>query len=178
MDYPGNISTTPWFERRFNFDKSQFIFPSILVRLEGTPLRLLSKVQNLNDDLVRWKPEGKWSIKEHIAHLADLELLWQNRCQDILNKLEYMRETDLTNSQIDRGNYNEKPLQQLVNEFTKLRTSTLDTLAQLSHDDILSTALHPRLHQPMSIHDLFLFVAEHDDHHLAFITQIITSKSV
>ncbi len=178
MDYPGKISPTPWFERRFNFDKSQFIFPSILVRLEGTPLRLLSKVQNLNDDLVRWKPEGKWSIKEHIAHLADLELLWQNRCQDILNKLEYMRETDLTNSQIDRGNYNEKPLQQLVNEFTKLRTSTLDTLAQLSQDEILSTALHPRLHQPMSIHDLFLFVAEHDDHHLAFITQIITSKSV
>lgn len=81
----GKAMQTPWFNRKFHFDHSQFIFPSILERLEGTPLRLSKKVENLNEEIAAHKPEGKWSIKEHIAHLADLEVLWQNRCQDILN---------------------------------------------------------------------------------------------
>jgi hypothetical protein len=34
------------------------------------------------------------------------------------------------------------------------------------------SALHPRLKTPMRIIDLFLFVAEHDDHHLARITEL------
>ncbi len=32
-------------------------------------------------------------------------------------------------------------------------------------------ARHPRLDRPMRIVDLMLFIAEHDDHHLATITQ-------
>ena len=38
--------------------------------------------------------------------------------------------------------------------------------------DIFRTALHPRLETPMRMMDLFYFVAEHDDHHLARITAI------
>jgi DinB family protein len=34
------------------------------------------------------------------------------------------------------------------------------------------TALHPRLGVPMRLVDLMLFVAEHDDHHLASITEL------
>jgi uncharacterized damage-inducible protein DinB len=35
------------------------------------------------------------------------------------------------------------------------------------------TAFHPRLRQLMTVADLLFFVAEHDDHHLASITQLI-----
>jgi hypothetical protein len=34
------------------------------------------------------------------------------------------------------------------------------------------TGLHPRLNQPMRVIDLILFIAEHDDHHLARITEL------
>jgi hypothetical protein len=34
------------------------------------------------------------------------------------------------------------------------------------------TAHHPRLDRPMRVMDLAVFVAEHDDHHLARITEL------
>jgi hypothetical protein len=33
--------------------------------------------------------------------------------------------------------------------------------------------LHPRLNQPMRVVDLLFFVAEHDDYHLARISELI-----
>jgi hypothetical protein len=35
------------------------------------------------------------------------------------------------------------------------------------------TALHPRLNLPMRVIDLIYFIAEHDDHHLARITDLM-----
>jgi hypothetical protein len=32
--------------------------------------------------------------------------------------------------------------------------------------------VHPRLQQPMRVVDMAFFVAEHDDHHLARMTQL------
>jgi hypothetical protein len=37
------------------------------------------------------------------------------------------------------------------------------------------SSLHPRLQQPMRLIDHALFVAEHDDHHLARITELLPS---
>jgi len=34
------------------------------------------------------------------------------------------------------------------------------------------TALHPRLQQPMRVLDMAFFTAEHDDHHLARMTEL------
>ena len=34
------------------------------------------------------------------------------------------------------------------------------------------TALHPRLNQPMRVVDMAFFTAEHDDHHLARMTEL------
>jgi hypothetical protein len=34
------------------------------------------------------------------------------------------------------------------------------------------TALHPRLNQPMRVIDMAFFTAEHDDHHLARMTEL------
>jgi hypothetical protein len=45
----------------------------------------------------------------------------------------------------------------------------------LKDDQLLNTALHPRLKIPMRIVDLAYFVAEHDDHHLATIRGMMTS---
>ena len=38
-------------------------------------------------------------------------------------------------------------------------------------------AMHPRLEQPMTPTDLIFFVAEHDDHHLITITELIRQMS-
>ncbi len=38
---------------------------------------------------------------------------------------------------------------------------------------ILRPCLHPRLNKPMTVPGLTLFIAEHDDHHLALISRIL-----
>jgi len=46
-----------------------------------------------------------------------------------------------------------------------------------SEDDVELTAHHPRLNMPMRLIDLAYFIAEHDDHHLACITDLIRKYS-
>jgi hypothetical protein len=42
-----------------------------------------------------------------------------------------------------------------------------------SDEQIVRTAVHPRLQMPMRLVDWAYFVAEHDDHHLARIRELI-----
>ncbi|MFI5212137.1 MAG: hypothetical protein ACHQIH_04585 [Ignavibacteria bacterium] len=49
-------------------------------------------------------------------------------------------------------------------------------LRELNEDQILLSAMHPRLKQPMRIIDIAFFTAEHDDQHLAIIRRILSSE--
>ncbi|MEO0528248.1 MAG: DinB family protein, partial [Bacteroidota bacterium] len=166
-----------WFERKFNFSFQQNIFPSIIERLDGTFMRLKTKVEQIPPELLELKSDGKWSIKENIGHLIDLEPLWQGRLNDILSNMEYLRSTDLENKKTDIAMHNESDINDLLLQFQDVRKMTLDKLLELKEEEVYKTALHPRLKKPMRTMDLFLFVAEHDDHHLARITEIKTTHN-
>lgn len=166
-----------WFERKFDFSFEQNIFPSIIERLSGTPIRLKSKIGEIPPELLEPKFEGKWSIKENIGHLIDLEPLWQGRLDDILEGKEYLRATDLNNTKTDIAQHNKVDIARLLSQFIALRKETLHKLEALKEVDIYKTALHPRLEKPMRTMDLFLFVAEHDEHHLSRITAIVTDHN-
>ncbi|MEP6734498.1 MAG: hypothetical protein ABJA70_03200 [Chryseolinea sp.] len=79
---------------------------------------------------------------------------------------------DLTNTQTTQANHNGRTTDYLLSKFESLRLTTLQRLNDLSEADIFRFALHPRLKTPMRTLDLFIFVAEHDDHHLAKITAL------
>ncbi|HEX2534352.1 MAG TPA: DinB family protein [Chitinophagaceae bacterium] len=168
------MSQTPWFQRTFDFSSEQNIFPSIVERLAGTPVRLEYKLRGLSPEVLTRQVNGTWSIKENIGHLTDLEPLWQGRLEDILNGAPELRPTDLQNRRTTEAGHNNKPLEELLREFTEVRTYTLRLLKEVTEEQVFRSALHPRLKTPMRTMDLFLFVAEHDDHHLARITEIIT----
>ncbi|MGO4822231.1 MULTISPECIES: DinB family protein [unclassified Flavobacterium] len=167
-----------WFERKFNFENNQNIFPSIIERLSGTSLRLEDKLKTINSHLLTDKKENKWSIQENIGHLIDLETLWQGRFEDILNNEVELRPTDLANSKTDLANHNATKIEDLVATFRKLRQHTIYLLENIDEEMVFKSALHPTLKTPMRTMDLFLFVAEHDDHHLAKISEIIKHNSV
>lgn len=161
-----------WFDRKFEFSFEQNIFPSIMERLRGTSIRLNHKIAQIPTEHLTVKLEGKWSIQENIGHLIDLEPVWQGRLEDILNGTGYLRMADLENKKTDLANHNEGEIKTLLSEFQNLRKSTLENLKLLSEKEVYKYALHPRLKTPMRIMDLFLFVAEHDDHHLARISEL------
>lgn len=161
-----------WFERKFDFSFEENIFPSIMERLDGTSIRLKVKIDTIPTEFLETKLHGKWSIKENIGHLIDLEPLWHGRLDDIMGNLNYLRSADLENKKTDFALHNKKDVKDLLSQFQELREITLTKLNRLKEQDVYKTALHPRLKKPMRTMDLFLFVAEHDDHHLARITEI------
>lgn len=164
-----------WFDRRFNFDKDQNIFPAIVERLAGTPVRLEEKLAAIPEEWLRVRLDNSWSILENVGHLTDLEPLWQGRLEDFLSGAVTLRPADLSNTRTHEANHNASNPEVLLAGFRAARAHTVRLLEALTEEDILRTALHPRLQQPMRLMDSFLFVAEHDDHHLARITDIVRS---
>jgi uncharacterized damage-inducible protein DinB len=161
-----------WFDRVFDFTSNQRIFPSILERLRGTPARLEEKFKAIPTGVLSERVDGTWSIKENLGHLSDIEPLWQGRLDDIITGKPQMRVTDLLNTRTSEANHNAVPVEELLHRFRSTREITLSQLEALDEGQVFLSALHPRLNTPMRTIDLFLFVAEHDDHHLARITEL------
>ncbi len=162
-----------WFERDFNFNLTQNIFPSIIERLAETPARLEEKFLYIPPEMQTERVEGSWTIKENVGHLTDLEPLWQGRLEDILNGAVELRPTDLQNTKTSFAGHDATPIETLLKDFRQIRAQTVSLIEGLTEEQIFMSALHPRLKTPMRVMDMFLFVAEHDDHHLARITELV-----
>lgn len=161
-----------WFEQEFVFKPTQNILPYILECLVGTPARLEEKLRAIPADAPTIRLDGTWTIKENIGHLLDLKPLWQGRLDGILSGKTDLRPTDLQNSQTSLANHDATALDELLAAFRRARKHTVSLLEGVSEEEVFRSALHPRLKTPMRTLDLFLFVAEHDDHHLARITEL------
>ena len=162
-----------WFTRKFGQQYDNGTFPGIVERLSGTPGRLEEKIKSIEAQKLELKPEGKWSIKEEIGHLLDLEPLWYGRMQDFLNQEIEFRSADLENRKTHEANHNSQTIENLMSDFRKERNRLVEKIHQIDAEGKLSsTSLHPRLKAPMKVIDLAYFVAEHDDHHLAQITYL------
>lgn len=166
------IEQTPWFERSFVFNFSLSQFPVIFSRLEGSLFRLSAILVNADDDYCSYSSNG-WSVKEHLGHLYDLEELWWKRLQDFLDGKEILSPADLTNTKTKEAGHNEKPLEQLMQQFTIERQRMLETIYAYDEVTLALTSVHPRLAQPMRLVDSLYFVAEHDDHHITKISSLL-----
>ncbi|NRB46374.1 MAG: DinB family protein [Saprospiraceae bacterium] len=171
------MEITPWFNRKFSLIADNGLFPGIMERLLGTPLRLAQKLQGISPILLTQKEGEKWSVQEEAGHILDLEPLWYARFQDFQAGEAVLSEADLTNQKTFEAQHNDKEIQQTLSAFAAARGQMISLLSELSTTDLEQTALHPRMRTPMRPIDLAYFVAEHDDHHLASITQRLQTLS-
>ena len=167
-----------WFERHFDFTFPAELLPNLLARLRGTPARLDETLRNRPLHAITDKPDGKWSAQEHAGHLVDLEPLWFTRVNDYVAGATQLTPTDLQNRRTDEANHNAVPLEDILFNFRKHRIQLLNHLATLSDEPFARTIPHPRMKTPMRLVDHLYFVAEHDDHHLARIWQLIGNRSL
>lgn len=164
-----------WIERRFSFDLPLSMFPNVLERLRGTPARVRERVEGLSPDLMRTRAGETWSIQETIGHLTKVEATWSGRLDDFAQGLAQLRPADMTNRRTVEADFNAREAAAVVAGFCAARGELVRRLAQLPDEAIGRSALHPRLNTPMRILDMMVFAAEHDDHHLAGITEILES---
>ncbi len=166
-----------WFDRKFYFELPLWMYPNIVERLRGTPARLEELIRDVPGHVLTNRNNESWSIQENAGHLWDLERLWYGRLEDFENGEEILRPADLENRLTHESNHNEKDLSDLLARF---RTERMQLVAKLTGADESfrsATSLHPRLQQPMRVIDLAFFMAEHDDHHLARISELIRSSA-
>jgi uncharacterized damage-inducible protein DinB len=158
-----------WFERTFDPVVPTTRFPSILERLRGTPPRLEERTRSLPHRVLVERHDNRWSIQENVGHLLDLEPLWLTRSEQLFRGDKELAPADLTNRRTHEANHNDRELADLLREFRAARTSLVRRLAEADDEVLSRSAVHPRLRTSMRLVDLALFVAEHDDHHLATI---------
>lgn len=171
------MSSVPvWFERKFAFTFPAEEHPNLCIRLRGTPPRLEEMLRGCRPELLIIKPEGKWSAQEHAGHLLDLEPLWMARVDDFLNSAQVLTVADLSNRKTHEANHNAQPLEGILAAFRNARLQFVDRVAHFAPDIFARSALHPRMKQPMRLVDHLYFVAEHDDHHLARIWELLTPQ--
>jgi uncharacterized damage-inducible protein DinB len=166
------MQQTPWFQRTFHFDFPVGLFPVIFSRLEGSIFRLYSLLSNADDELCSVSTNG-WSVKEHVGHLYDLEELWWKRLQDFKLNKPALTTADLNNTRTNEAGHNEKTLEQLLEKFTIERQKILEEVYGFDEAMLSRTSVHPRLNQPMRLIDSLYFVAEHDDHHISAISNLM-----
>jgi uncharacterized damage-inducible protein DinB len=163
----------PWFERKFTFDLPLTLFPNVLERLRGSPARLEERIRSLPPAALTARFQNAWSIQENVGHLRDLEPLWIRRAEQVLAGQGELAVADLTNRGTDEANHNAAPLDNLLKEFRSLRLRFVSILDGADASALERTARHPRLGTPMRLIDIAFFTAEHDDHHLARITELL-----
>lgn len=166
------MSRRRWFDRRFELGLPPEALPDVIERVRGTPLRLEERVRSVPVSSLTRRLEEEWSVQENVGHLLDLEPLWAGRLDDLEAGASELRPADLENRATYEAGHNERPIEDLLGAFRAARLETVARLEALSPDLVTRTALHRRLEQPMTVVDLFFFAAEHDDHHLARITEL------
>lgn len=165
-----------WFERSFDFTLPITRFPSVVERLRGTPARLEERTRALPVATLTTVTGAHWSVQENVGHLVDLEPLWLRRARQIFAGEAELEPTDLKNRRTHDANHNARRLNDLLAEFRDLRGQLVELLLSADEEILLRTALHPRLRTPMRLVDLAVFVADHDDHHLAAIAELTRSR--
>jgi len=162
-----------WFERKFEFSFPAELLPNLCTRLRGTPARLEEIVRTGPAESLVHRPEEKWSAQEHAGHLLDLEPLWMARVEDYFAGAAALTTADLSNRKTHEADHNSRRIEDILAEFRQARSRLVDRVGCLEAALFVRSIPHPRLKQPMRLVDHLYFVAEHDDHHLARIWELL-----
>jgi uncharacterized damage-inducible protein DinB len=162
-----------WFNREFDFEIPVWMYPNVIERLRGTPARIEELVRPLTTDVLTMRDGKRWSIQEHAGHLWDVESLWDARLDDFEAGRDELKPADLENTRTYEADYNSRDITVIFEGFRAARQRLVGRLDQYDDTFVARSALHPRLKQPMRVLDSAFFAAEHDDHHLARISELI-----
>jgi uncharacterized damage-inducible protein DinB len=167
------VERTEWIRRQFSFELPLGMYPNVVERVRGTPARLEDLTRSLTREVLTRRDGDKWSIQEQAGHLLDLESLGMNRLDDFEAGRETLVAADMTNRQTHEANHNANTLENILVAVRAERMAFVRRLDDYDEAFVQRMALHPRLKVEIRVIDLVVFVAEHDDHHLARISELI-----
>lgn len=164
-----------WFDKKFQFELLQEKYDIVLNQLIETPEKISLLISSLPEDILSKRVNDKWSIKENVGHLIDLEELHDARIDDFIDGKQMLRSADLKNKKTEKADHNSKKLEELLEQFKKVRENFVERLKVLDKKVLANSSIHPRLNQTMRPIDMAKFVLEHDEHHIQTIKDLINN---
>ena len=163
------MTELPWFERDLVFGKPKEMLPYFLERLEGTIARIEQKVKGFSEEDLSRQTNGKWSVKQNIGHLVEVDEIANKRITEMVNGISPMSPAVFEPKQ----DYNKMPIIAVIEFFRRTRKDNIKRYQGLTDAQLSLASIHPRLKASMTPVDLAFFDAEHDDHHLVKINLIL-----
>ena len=167
------IPQTAWLDRDFVFNQPCGVFPVLLERLRGTPARAKELVAGFSEDMLATRVNSKWSVKEQLGHLVDLQQLDEQRLREFLGHAPVLSMADLQNRATELANHRQRPIADILRKLAAARNEFVNKLEILTNEEVGIASIHPRLNKSIRLLDWVYFLAEHDDHHLAHARQVI-----
>src|SRR5687768_12967769 len=104
------VTLVPWAERQWCFALPLGAFPAVLERLVGTPARATALVAGRSDESLAQRIYSKWSVKEHLGHLADMHALDRQRIDQFVAGVPVLAGADMSNQRTDRAGHGSTPI--------------------------------------------------------------------
>ena len=162
-----------WIDRSFEFTFPVALFPEMIERVRGTPARLEDRVRSTAPESLTKRDGERWSIQENAGHLLDLESLFKRRLEEYLAGATTLHAADMSNRKTYEADHNRVSMTTILTDFRAQRIQLVTRLDRLPPETFALVAHHPRLNVPMRLVDMLFFQAEHDDFHLARISELI-----
>jgi hypothetical protein len=162
-----------WTDRTFQFTFPVEVYPEMIERVRGTPARLEDRLRSIAAEILTKRDGERWSIQENAGHLLDLEPLVKQRLDEYLAGAKALHAADMSNRKTYEADHNQVSIEAILTEFREQREQLVDRLDNLPLETFALVAHHPRLNVPMRLVDMIFFQAEHDDFHLARISELI-----
>jgi uncharacterized damage-inducible protein DinB len=145
----------------------------VIDTLRNFQSQVLLRLQGLGEpELRRKEAEGKWSIADVLAHLADFELVIAVRVRSMLASehpaLQPMEQAQWV-ARVHRG----EPVEELLEQFRFVRELNVRLLERVRDDEWARTGEHPQAGS-ISLAAITERLARHDAKHLGQIDRIRT----
>ncbi|HYP29279.1 MAG TPA: DinB family protein [Blastocatellia bacterium] len=150
----------------------------ILWNLKSLPQELEDLLEGLDEETLRWRPiPNKWSIKEIMCHLRDMEReAYLARYNRILSE-ENPRMPNVDQNRLAyEGDYLNQDAKAALDEFKRLRAETVRTLESAPPEQWSRAGLH-EAEGPMTVEQLVVRQIKGNDlNHLVQMKDIVRLK--
>lgn len=164
---------TPWSERSLPFGKGADELPVLVERALGTPARAAFLTLHEPAERLSLRISGSWSVKEHIAHLLYLDECMDGRVEDFMARRIILSPIDLADQDRVLSVQRDRPMGDMLEEFRLRRSYLMERVVAMDPGAMRHRAQHPCRDMAMSAVDMVMYLAEHDDHHLAQMRGIL-----
>ena len=140
---------------------------------DKSPDLIAAALRGLDEATLRNKPApDKWSIREVLAHLADVEILYGYRMRQILaDKAPTIAPIDSEDWARNLG-YGEIPAEDSLTMYRVLRRANLRVLRRVTARDLDRGAYHPELDRQFTLAEIVQRIGQHGADHLRQIERL------